>query len=243
MHRRTFLAGASTVAILGVVGCAGDDATDAPSATPTDTTAPTDTASPTTAPTSTATEASTRTSTNTPPQSPTGTPSSTATLEPSGDGIVNGGFENGLSGWTVGTDLPTRPGDSEPVDAAVTITTERVRSGSRAASLFLEGTADDGTIWVQQAVDLSGSDTLSMWVYSDQASFNTRVQVAAYAGRGPGKGVTESDFDTRTPADGHEGWKRFEYPVDHDGPGLVAVGANVVWETDVTSIVDDVSLS
>jgi hypothetical protein len=129
------------------------------------------------------------------------------------------------------------------VDAAVTITTDRVRSGSRAASLFLEGTADDGTIWVQQAVDLSGSDTLSMWVYSDQASFNTRVQVAAYAGPIPAKGPTESDFDTRTPADGHEGWKTVEYPVDHDGRGLVAIGANVVWETEVTAIFDDVALS
>ena len=110
--------------------------------------------------------------------------------------------------------------------------------------MFLEGTADDGTIWVQQqAVDLSEYDTLSMWVYSDQASFNTRVKVAAYAGPTAAKGLTEFDFDTRTPADGHEGWKRFEYPVDHDGRGLVAVGASVVWETDVISIVDDVTLS
>lgn len=173
----------------------------------------------------------------------TGTPSPTATPEPTGGRIVNGGFEDGLSGWSVGRDLPTRPGDTEPVDAAVTTTSERVRSGSRAASFFLEGTADDGTIWVEQTVDLAGYEALSMWAYSDQASFNTRVKVAAYAGPTAAKGLTESDFDTRTPADGHEGWKRFEYPVDREESGLVAVGASVVWETDVTTTLDDVSLS
>jgi hypothetical protein len=52
-----------------------------------------------------------------------------------------------------------------------------------------------------------------------------------------------STVSSGTTADGHDGWKTFEYRVDHDGGGLVAVGMNVVWGTDAFVVLDNVVLS
>ena len=109
--------------------------------------------------------------------------------------------------------------------------------------LTIDGSADDGTVWVQQPVDLSNVDTLAVPVYSEEASFNTRAQVAAYAGPEPEGGLVEADFDRSNAADGHDDWTTFEYPVRDDGPGVVAVGTNVVWETRIASVIDDVRVS
>jgi hypothetical protein len=225
MRRRAFLAGASSLAAPSLTGCLGGDdgaGTDSPSDSPTNT------------PTETPTDTPTRTPTETPTDTPTPTP------EPPGSGIANGGFENGLSAWTVGKDLPDVPGGSGPVGSATEVTTEVAMNGSRALRFYLDGSADDGTIWVQQEVDRSEHDTLSVAVYSEEASFNTRSQVAAYAG--PVEELREKDFDRSNAADGHDDWKTFEYPVEGDGPGLVAVGLTVVWETDVYSVFDEVAL-
>lgn len=155
--------------------------------------------------------------------------------------LTNGGFEDGLDGWTVGRDLPDDPGNpGTTVDSSVTTTDRLARSGSRSLLTTIDGSADDGTVWVQQPVDRSAVETLSVSVYSESASFNERAQVAAYAGPEPEDGLTEADFDRSNQAGGHEGWTTFEYPVEGDGPGVVAVGTNVVWETEVRTVMDDV---
>lgn len=165
----------------------------------------------------------------------------TTTEEPRG--LQNGSFEDGLAGWTVGRDLPEDPGGAgEPVESTVTTTDRLSNTGSRALLLQVDGSADDGTVWVQQSIDRSAYDTLSVSVYSEEASFNKRAEVAVYAGAVPEGDLVEREFDRSNQAGGHEGWTTFEYPVEGDGPGVVAVGTNVVWETQITTVLDDVRL-
>ncbi|MFB6107121.1 MAG: hypothetical protein ABEJ70_09135 [Halobacteriaceae archaeon] len=162
-----------------------------------------------------------------------------------GDGALafrNGGFEDGLDGWAVGRDLPTDPNTGDPVASRIAVTDATASEGSRALSLFLDGRQDDGTVWVQRPAPLGDVSTLSVDVHSPAESFNTITKAAVYAGPHPERPLTESRFDTSRPVEDHEGWRTYDYDVAHDGPGLVAVGVSVVWETEVTRHLDDVSL-
>jgi hypothetical protein len=161
---------------------------------------------------------------------------------PASEGFQNPSFEDGLAGWTVGTDLPTDPNTGQPVATEASVTDEPVSDGDSALALFIDGRQDDGTIWVQQPVDLSTVAELAVDIYSEQESFNTITKLAVYAGPDPGRGLTEGDFDTRRPTEDHEGWKTQTYPVAPVMDGLVAVGISVVWETEVTRILDNVVL-
>ncbi|MEF8976893.1 MAG: hypothetical protein V5A21_11770, partial [Halapricum sp.] len=170
------------------------------------------------------------------PPTTTEPPAESASLE-------NGGFESELEDWTVGKDLPEKPGESdEKVDSAVEVTNEQASDGESALQIFIDGSADDGTVWVQQQADLSEVSTLKIDGYSEQNSFNTVLQVATYAGPVPENGLVETDFDREHSLWDHEGWKTYEYDVEHDGPGLVAVGLNIIWETGAAGILDNVRL-
>ncbi|ACV11702.1 hypothetical protein Huta_1527 [Halorhabdus utahensis DSM 12940] len=228
MKRRTFLATTGSLATLAVAGCLdGDETAD-------DSTTDPDTGSPTDSPTDTPTDSPTDTPTERPTDTPTDTPSRP---------LRNASFESGLEGWTVGKDLPEDPNNSgEPVDSDVRTTTELSADGETALAIEIDGSADDGTVWVQQEVDLTDVEALSVAGYSDQESFNEILQVATYAGPIPEDGLAEADFDRSNQLADHEGWKTYEYPVEHDGEGLIAVGLNIVWETTAVGVLDDVRL-
>jgi hypothetical protein len=157
---------------------------------------------------------------------------------------TNGSFEQGLQGWEIGHDLPVDPNDpDEHVHASATVSTHRASHGDRSVQFTIDGVADEGTIWVQQPVDLTDVDAIAIDVYSRGESANVMTLAAVYGGPVPGpSGLTEDHFDTSRPVEGHSGWETYEYPVSHDGPGLVATGISVVWETTVTRYVDDVRL-
>jgi len=168
-------------------------------------------------------------------------PNGTPTTDPAPpSSLTNPSFESQLEGWTVGRDLPTDPNTGDPVETDATTTDERANDGERSLALFIDGLQDDGTLWVQQPVDLSDAETLAFDVYSPSESFNTRAKVAAYAG--PGGELAEEDFDTTAAADGHEGWNTFEYDVTSAAEGIVAVGVSMVWETKLTTLLDNVRL-
>ncbi len=159
------------------------------------------------------------------------------------DDLVNPSFEAGYRGWLVGHDLPTDPNTGRPVASGTRIASDPVAAGERSLAVSIDGRQDDGTVWVQQAVDLTDSDALSVAVHSPEESFNTITKVAAYAGPRPPRGrLREADFDTTAAVEDHAGWRTFEYDVDAEGPGVVAVGVSVVWETRVTRHLDDVYL-
>lgn len=158
--------------------------------------------------------------------------------------LDNGSFEDGLTGWTVGMDLPTDPnveGD-QPVESDVSVSTDHAVDGDHACALFIDGRQDDGTLWVQQRAVLDDTDRLAVDFYSQEESFNIITKAAAYAGPDPDRTLTETDFDTSAAIEDHAGWKTYEYDISHDGIGLVAVGISVVWETELTRYLDDVRL-
>ncbi|SFR35268.1 hypothetical protein [Halogeometricum limi] len=165
------------------------------------------------------------------------------TTDPSAQ-VVNPGFEDGLRGWLVGRDLPTDPNTGLPVESSARVVSDPVAAGDRALQFFIDGRQDDGTIWVQQAAVLDGIDTLSVSVHSPEESFNTITNLAAYAGPRPERGwLREADFDTTQAIENHAGWRRFDYPVDAEDVGIVAVGMSVIWETEVARTIDDIALS
>lgn len=165
--------------------------------------------------------------------------------QPSAPGALsNPGFEDGLLAWTIGRDLPPDPNTGDYVASRARSTSDVASEGERSCGLFLDGRQDDGTIWAQQAVDLTGITRLSVDVHSPEESFNTITKVAAFAGPRPDRGhLREEDFDTSRAVEDHAGWATFEYPVDDEGVGLVAVGISVVWETEVARHVDHVRLA
>jgi len=256
MNRRHFLsafaAGLSTIA-----GCSSrggppeESPVDSPTDSPGPTTSPTSPDSP--GPTTSPTPGHTPTRTPDGGGTPTGTPKGggTPTQTPGGGTpttvpgaeLENGSFEDGLRGWTVGRDLPADPNNPDRTVASEADVTAHVASrGNQAVEFFLDGVADDGTIWVAQEVDLAGVETLAIDGYSETESFNTIAKLATYAGPVPEKDLAEADFDTGQATEDHEGWKTYEYEVAHDGPGLVAVGISVVWETGVRRQLDNVRL-
>ncbi|QRV17360.1 hypothetical protein JMJ58_19760 [Haloterrigena salifodinae] len=110
-------------------------------------------------------------------------------------------------------------------------------------ALYIDGTADDGTIWVEQPVNVSRVRTVTVDVYSQQESFNRMSQVAFFAGKKPRSGLEESDFDREKDIEDHSGWKTYSYSVDDlSGTVTLAIGMNVVWETGVRRYFDDIRL-
>ncbi|MDS0296348.1 hypothetical protein [Halogeometricum luteum] len=165
------------------------------------------------------------------------------TTDPSAQ-IVNPGFESGLRGWLIGRDLPTDPNTGLPVESAARVVDDPVASGDAALQLFINGLQDDGVIWAQQAARFDEVDTLSVSVHSPEESFNTITRLAVYAGPRPERGwLREADFDTERAIEDRAGWNRYEYEVDAEDVGIVAVGVSVVWETEVARAIDDVTLS
>jgi hypothetical protein len=165
----------------------------------------------------------------------TSSPDDPTTTPP--NGLSNGSFEEGLTRWTVDQDMPDQVG---PDGADSGTTTDRAADGDTALTLTLDGSHDDGTVWVQQEVDLTNVDTLAVDAYSPEPSFNEVTQLAAYTG--PTAQLEETDFDRSEQVRDHEGWKTYKYAVDHDGAGLVAVGISIVWETTATRFLDNIRL-
>jgi hypothetical protein len=225
MRRRAILALGGTALTTALAGCSSLGSADGEE--PTDT--PTDTDDPTPTPT------------DTDPDVPAD--------------LRNGSFEDDWAAWEIGRDLPTDPNAAaeRAVASEVTITTRNTVGPGRTAEttdgvtslrLFIDGSQDDGTVWVQQPVDLSGHDYLAV-DYRVSRSFNEILQAAVYAGPAVEGGLSEADFDRSNSLAGHEGegWKTFVYEVDHDGPGVVAVGTNIVWETGAAALLDNVRLT
>jgi hypothetical protein len=164
-------------------------------------------------------------------------------VPPTPGGLTNPGFERGLLGWKADRDLPIDPNTGQPVWTSLSVSEQRSSEGDRSLALSIDGRQDDGTFWVQQRVDLRDASRVSGDVFSEQESFNTITKVAVYAGPDPDRPLLEGDFDTSRPVEDHAGWKTYTYPVNPVERGLVAVGISVVWETEVTRLLDNVVLA
>jgi hypothetical protein len=138
---------------------------------------------------------------------------------------------------------PNRPG--EFVEWSIEASTDQASEGSMSARYDLDGTQDDGTIWLVRALDVGPGThlvTLSFDLWSESESFNQIAKVAAYVGADPPS--VEADFDTTQAANLAAGWVRYEYEAlvtaGPDGLVRVAMGISAVFETVMTYYVDDV---
>jgi hypothetical protein len=159
------------------------------------------------------------------------------------------GFESGLAGWTKGADVPqdpNRPG--ETVAWSIEVSAEEAFEGSSSARYDLDGTQDDGTIWLVRSFDADPGlhdVRLALRLWSESESFNTLARVAAYAG--PVAPAVEADFDTSETANQVAGWREYAYDfvaeAGGDGRIHVALGISATWETLLTYYVDDVRVT
>lgn len=164
--------------------------------------------------------------------------------------VFHEGFESGLEGWEQGADVPQDPNNpGQPVAWSIDASDEQAVEGTQSARFVLDGSQDDGTIWLARELQVP-ADTelvidLTFDLWSTSESFNRLANVAAYAGLYPPE--VETDFDTSQPANLAEGWQRYFYnfPVRSDAQGRlwVAVGISVVWETEVTYFIDGMQLA
>ncbi|GAA0657200.1 hypothetical protein [Salarchaeum japonicum] len=160
--------------------------------------------------------------------------------------LRNGSFESDWQGWTVGRRLPDDPNEpgTRPVASEAGVSTRYASDGETSLRVFIDGSQDDGTVWVEQPVDLSQYDYLAV-DYQVSTSFNEILQAAVYTGPEPESGLEERQFDRSHSLAGHDaaGWKTFVYDVTHDADGIVAVGFNIVWETGAVGFLDNVRLT
>lgn len=162
--------------------------------------------------------------------------------------VVDESFE-GEAGWSVGRDVPSDPNTGERIDANASVSSLMARTGLRSMMLEIDGRQDDGTIWIETAVQLPDRRTrrarLVFFVYSEAESFNVLANVVGFLGTGaPSK---DSDFEVLGKANPRVGWNEFsmemDVNLDQGGELWVAVGITVAWESQLTYFIDDASVS
>jgi len=164
--------------------------------------------------------------------------------------VVKEGFESGFEEWEADADVPYDPNNpGQTVGWNITRSTDIAYSGQYAVQLFIDGSQDDGTIWLERRIVTSRNTqvlvTMSFWLYSEHESFNTIAAVVAYAGiRNPEE---ESDFEVLGAANQVAGWKQYKLETkvntESDGELWVALGISVRWETVMTYYVDSVEIT
>ena len=149
--------------------------------------------------------------------------------------------------WTPSEDVPPDPDNpGSQVQWHIRRVSNVSRSGSHSAEFLIDGTQDDGTIWLQRKVslkpDVQARLTVSFWLYSETESFNTIAAVVAYAGAA--QPVSEEDFTVIGSANEAAGWKNYQHTADvttgSNGEAYVALGISVRWETYMTYYIDDI---
>ncbi|WP_241432476.1 hypothetical protein [Natrinema gari] len=163
---------------------------------------------------------------------------------PSEDALQNTSFEEDLTEWTVGKDLPTVPGESSDlVEHSASVASQRASDGDKSLGLYIKGVADDGTIWVEQTMDGTVVEQVTVDVYSEMNSANRMSEVAFFAGAKPDDGLSEADFNRDNDIEDHSGWKTYSYSVSElSGEITLAIGMNVVWENDIKRFFDNVTV-
>ncbi len=184
-------------------------------------------------------------------------PGTTVTVETS--------FEDGLTGWTENShvpDDPNRPG--EQVAWNITSSTDEARTGERSVEFALDGSQDDGTIWITQPIGIEQDQAyhaeVTAWAWSENESFNTRAYLVMHLGFSapqveedfppPGENSTGDENATsgglREVLDKAPGWAeyRFEWtiPASQAREVYMSVGISAVWETELVFYVDDLTV-
>jgi hypothetical protein len=160
---------------------------------------------------------------------------------------ISQGFEDGLGEWVVGADVPADPNHpGQTVNWTINVVANQSFAGNRSAQFYIDGSQDDGTIWLTRNLTLTPDTTKNVTVtfqlWSNNESFNTIANAVAHIGT---KNATaEGDFQVVGAANQVAGWKSYSYTAEVEtgasGNVNVALGISAVWETQITYYIDDV---
>jgi hypothetical protein len=187
------------------------------------------------------------------------------TQDPSGERSVTDDFETGIDSWDKAVDIPqdpNRPGEN--VSWSIESSRDVAQSGDYSANYTLDGSQDDGTIWLVRPLTVEEDQAYAVNVtaeaWSGSESSNTLAHLVLYLG--PQRPLAEEDFPApgetttgdpdatrgglREELNKQEGWRSYGFewqiPADHNGTMWAALGISVVWETEVTYFVDDLEI-
>jgi hypothetical protein len=152
-------------------------------------------------------------------------------------------FESGFGVWAGHGYIACQP--DCPFEFSVTRTQERAHDGQWSLDFTANGFHDDGTVWIQRAVELTPGTwdvRLEFQFFSFQSDFNN-WQVVGYIGLDPPE--VEQDFTVLGFA-GIGGWSPYYHAktlvVDAPCTAYVALGYNITWETIRTHWFDSVEI-
>lgn len=158
-------------------------------------------------------------------------------------------FESGLDGWVADADVPLDPNNpGYPVEGRASLVSNFSRSGENSLMLFIDGTQDDGTVWIEKEFDAPINSRisvlLSFWFYSAEKSDNELAVVCAYTNLANPE--VEADFAVLGSANEGAGWREYSLMTnlftDSSDTLWVAIGISVRWETFMTYYVDDIEI-
>jgi hypothetical protein len=149
---------------------------------------------------------------------------------------VRESFERDFGGWQPDTDGRARRWN-------ISRSTAQAVDGWFSLAFDLDGTNDDGTIWIERTFTAGASRTatvqVSFWLWSPAKSFTAWPVVGVAGVTDP---ETESDLPIIGFADRSAGWSRYSFTTQvQTGPTgtvWVAVGISATWETVITHYID-----
>lgn len=162
-------------------------------------------------------------------------------------------FELGFDGWIIDRDVPmdpNNPGYEVNWSIIRVENASRAYSGTHSLKLFIDGRQDDGVIWIEKNYTLMANKNyqvkISFQFYCGTVSFNTITLVIGYSNTTNPE--VEADLIEGILGTGEEApeWKKYSRTVNvntgNDGVIWIAIGMSVVWETEVTHYLDDLSI-
>jgi hypothetical protein len=158
-------------------------------------------------------------------------------------------FEEGLGDWTSDADVPLDPNNpGQPVKWHISLASNPSHSGQTSLELFIDGSQDDGTIWIEKEINVPKNSPInvatSFWFYSAQKSDAAIAVVCSYANTANPE--AETDFTVLGPANEIAGWKEYTALTNlYTGFSdrlWVAFGISVRWETTMTYYIDDIKI-
>jgi hypothetical protein len=155
-------------------------------------------------------------------------------------------FETGFGDWKPDTDGNARAWSIKR-EQAIKSTVPPV-DGTWQLSYYLDGTLDDGTIWIERTIEIPARDVrvdVSFWLRSTTVSRVNTWPVVGYAG--PNNPTVEQDLPIIGRTEQFAGWTlyRFQqhFAMKAASTIFVAVGISATWETPRTYPVDLVEIT
>lgn len=159
------------------------------------------------------------------------------------------GFSLGLGDWEIDSDVPMDPNNpGNEVAWNITHFQDFTNPTNGVVRLYIDGSQDDGTIWIEQNFELRPNreynGTISFRFYSETESFNQIAAVVGYIG--PNDPQMEDDLAVLGAANQVAGWQPYQhnmiFTTGSDGNAWVACGISVRWETEMIYLIDDVRI-